>query len=374
MRKRVLVGISGGVNSAVAAALLKSQGFEVHGVHLQLWNPERIKKKEPMFQGRCCKVVAPQEIEKLCDKIDIPFKIIPAYDEFEDKVEDFFVHTCLQSLTPNPCFQCNVWIKFPYLLKAADQLGFDLIATGHSAQVIQELTTGKAHLHKAADPKRDQSYFLFAVSAKALARTLMPLGNLQLLMIQRLAIQFDLRIDEKEDHQEICFNDPQEYRALFQKKVPLTMRAKGLIRATDASIIGEHDGIFEFRLGQRLSQRLPNAVFSVKNPEDFFVLGFDPAHAELIVGPEEKLFQKELQARHVRFLHPVEGLREIRCKAKLSPKHTEAWCQVCLFENNTANIRFEDPQRVIAAGQSIVFYREDEVLGGGLIDRIIENK
>jgi tRNA-specific 2-thiouridylase len=355
--------MSGGVDSSVTAALLKSQGFDVVGVHMQLWDHGAVNVER--FGGRCCSLVDSNDARRVCDKIDVPYYVINAQDVFMDKVVDYFVHEYLQNRTPNPCAQCNNQIKFSYLFQKADELDCHWVATGHYAQVIHENHPPVSRLMKAVDPHKDQTYFLFGLTQQALQRTLMPLGSLTKMSVRKLAEEFGLLVAKKADSQEICFIGEEGYKGFIEKRVAPQLRPTGMIRTLEGTVVGEHDGLHRYTIGQRKGLQI-----QVKDPDQYFVIGYDTQNQSLIVGPESHLFHKELIASPMNWIRPMDTLHGIRCKARIRSRHEEADCRVTCFENNQVHVEFDEPQRAITPGQAIVFYLENEALGGAFIDRV----
>ncbi len=358
--------MSGGVDSSVTAALLKSQGYDVIGVHMQLWDHGKANLER--FGGRCCSIIDSNDARRVCDKIDIPYYVINAQDVFLDKVVDYFVHEYLQSRTPNPCAQCNNQIKFNYLFQKAEELGCQFVATGHYSLVVHDEQSKLARLYKANDPQKDQSYFLFGLTQKALQKTLMPLGGLSKTMVRKLADEFSLPVANKADSQEICFIGDEGYKDFIEKRVAAHLRPKGIIRTVEGKVVGDHFGLHRYTIGQRRGLQL-----TVQDPDQYFVVDFDPVNHVLIVGPETELFHQELIATKMNWIRPITGIQSIPCKAKIRSRHEEAECRVTPFENDTVIVEFTEAQRAITPGQAIVFYEGQEVLGGGFIDRLVKN-
>lgn len=363
----VVAAMSGGVDSAVTAALLKQEGYDVIGITLQIWQEHAEQGK----YGGCCSLGAVEDARRAAAKIGIPHYVLNFRDYFADKVIDKFVAEYSRGRTPNPCVECNRSVKFDELLRHAQDLGADYLATGHYARIRRNEVTGRHELLRAVDLEKDQSYALYTLTQAQLSKTLMPLGHLSSKQeTRRLAAEWGLALADKPDSQEICFVPREGYVAFLKEKAPFTARP-GRIVDTDGKTLGEHPGIAFFTVGQR--RRLP------ANPDGpLFVLSLDAETNTVVVGREADLYADGLIASNCIWSslpdlenagEPLAVYAKIRYNGALSRARIQPGA-----EAGTVEARFKTPQRAVTPGQSAVFYNgagtEDGqvVVGGGIIE------
>ncbi len=348
MRERVVVAMSGGVDSSVAAAKLKDEGYDVIGISLQLHDLAADEENE---FGSCCSLSDLNDARRVADRIGIPFYVTDMETEFKGAVIDDFVSEYLAGRTPHPCVRCNEKVKFHKLMDWAMDLGASKLATGHYAQIRD------GALAKGADPDKDQSYFLFTLNKKDLARTMFPVGDLKKPEVRALAEKYGLAVAKKPDSQEICFVQGKSYREVVEEAAPPGALRPGNIVDPDGQVLGAHVGLHGYTIGQRKGLDVGSLV-------PLYVLRLDPAKNEVVVGPEEKLFRKRATVSNLNWIEdvPKTALAKIRYRAKESP------VEIASLPDGRAEVHFSVPQRAIAPGQAMVFYEGDKVLGGGWID------
>lgn len=369
----VVAAMSGGVDSAVTAALLKEEGYDVIGITLQIWQEHADQGK----YGGCCSLGAVEDARRASAKIGIPHYVLNFRDYFADKVIDKFVSEYSKGRTPNPCVECNRSVKFEELLRQAENLGADYLATGHYARIRFNETTGRYELLRAMDHDKDQSYALFTLTQKSLSKTLMPLGHLSSKQeTRRIAREWGLGVASKPDSQEICFVPKEGYVTFLNQKAPGTMRP-GKIVDTSGKVLGDHFGIANYTIGQR--KRLP-----ASNTGPLFVVSLDPDTNTVVVGSDEDLFAPGFLADDCNW-SSIESLETeverrgsgLPCFAKIRYNGTATAATLMPGVNGMVEGRFEEPQRAVTPGQAAVFYGgEGEetgnvVIGGGTIEQAL---
>ncbi|MBI4234637.1 MAG: tRNA 2-thiouridine(34) synthase MnmA [Chloroflexi bacterium] len=353
--KRVIVAMSGGVDSSVAALLLREAGYQVAGVTMRLWTPER--PDAPVGQRRCCGVEDIEDARRACQVMSIPHYVLNAEREFHAFVVDYFVREYQRGRTPHPCIACNDRIKFDFLLRRAMLLGADFIATGHYARV--DGGVGGLRLLKGIDPAKDQSYVLFGLPRGVLGRVLLPVGGYTKARVRALARAAGLPNADKPDSQEICFIPQGDYRQFLAQRVKPT---PGEITDSQGRVLGQHRGIEFFTIGQRRG-------LGVAAGAPLYVVGLDLQANQVIVGPEEELYQTSLWASGVNWLAGAAPAESVEVTVKIRYKAPEVPATL-LVGAEGVEVRFHQPQRAVTPGQAVVFYLGEEVLGGGFIEAI----
>ena len=355
-KKKVVVGMSGGVDSSVAAYLLKEQGYDVIGVTMQIWQDEESKIQEE--NGGCCGLSAVDDARKVAAQIGIPYYVMNFKKDFQEKVIDYFVDEYLHGRTPNPCIACNRYVKWESLLTRSMEIGADYIATGHYARV-EQLPNGRYAIRHSATWSKDQTYALYNLNQDQLRRTLMPVGEYEKDQIREIAKEIGLQIANKPDSQDICFVSDDDYASFIEEesnqKIP-----EGNFVTPDGKILGRHKGIIHYTIGQRKGLGLALG-------HQAFVLEIRPDTNEVVIGTNEDLMTTRVRANKLNFM-TVEDLEgEMRVFAKIRYNHKGDWCTVRKTGEDEIECIFETPQRAVTPGQALVLYDGDYVLGGGTI-------
>ena len=364
---RVVVAMSGGVDSSVAAALLVQQGYEVIGIMLRLWAEEGNNTYGAPNSNRCCAPEAVADARAIAQGLGIPFYDIHAESIFKQRVVDPWIDAYADAVTPNPCFNCNRSIRFGFLMQRALALGAEFLATGHYARV--EHTPGEPgapyRLLKGLDAKKDQSYVLHVLGQRDLARAMFPCGGFTKPEVRELARRFGLPTAERAESQDLCFLTQGDYRGFLARQAPDIAQPGPILTASGAEI-GTHDGLPHYTVGQRKGLNLnPHSASS----EPLYVLKLDPAHNALIVGPASQLGEREVLVRAMHYCSDATPMEPIRCTAKVRYKAKEADCTLTPLPDGGARVVFDEPQRDATPGQGLVAYDGDAVIGGGLIAR-----
>ena len=344
MKKRVAVAMSGGVDSSVAAALLKKAGYEVSGLHMRLGADIMLSNLEAL--------------EQTCRLLDIPLYKLDLESEFKQLVVDYFCQEYSRGRTPNPCVACNQYIKFDIMLERAMETGVDYFATGHYAQVG---TSAEGYrLLKAVDITKDQSYFLYTMGQEQLRHLLLPLGEMAKERVKAIAKELDLPISGHRDSQDVCFIPDNDYRAFVAEKVPLKA---GEIVDINGKILGKHEGLPLYTVGQRQGLGLSSS-------EPFYVLKIDAKTNKIVVVSREQSLHNVLFSRQLSWVSGQSPELTMDAMAKIRYQAPEAAAELYPMDNGL-EVRFVEPQSAMAPGQSVVFYRGEEVLGGGVIDAVL---
>lgn len=352
---RVLLGMSGGVDSSVSAIVLKEMGYEVIGATMKLWEDKETKERE----GGCCSFSAVNDAKRVCDKLGIPHYTLNCEEEFQHHVIDHFVCSYENCKTPNPCIECNRYLKFGVFYQKALELQCDYVATGHYAKIEYAEEYQQYVMKKSEADKKDQTYFLYSIPKEVLPKIIYPLENFKdKEEVRKLAEKYGLNVANKKDSQEVCFIPDNDYVRFIQKTKNSKFKI-GNIVLKDGTILGKHKGLIHYTVGQRKG-------LGVSYSKPLYVTKLDQEKTEVIVGEERELYQTELEAKECNFLLDLDISKPIEITAKVRYRAKEAKA-ILTMKNEIAHVVFEEPQRAITAGQSVVFYLGDVVLGGGKI-------
>jgi tRNA-specific 2-thiouridylase len=355
MKPKVVVAMSGGVDSSLAAALLKQQGYEVTGMMLRLWS-------EPGKEdsNRCCTPDAMALARRVAAKLDIPFYAVDAKEVFRSTVVQAFLDGYTRGLTPNPCLVCNRMVRWEFLLSHARALGAERLATGHYVRLV-EAEDGRVEVHRARDHSKDQSYVLCTLTQEKLGQAVFPLGGYLKTEVRALAEELELASAQRPDSQDLCFLAGEDYRSFLRRHAPQALTRTGPIVDRAGRVLGEHQGLAFYTIGQRKGLGVPSAV-------PLYVLEKHVSANTLVVGGEQELGRSELDAGQVNWLDGVSPAQPFRVEVKTRYTGKEAAALVALLPGGRVHVRFDAPQRGITPGQAAVFYDGGRLLGGGLIE------
>ncbi|MEX5212811.1 MAG: tRNA 2-thiouridine(34) synthase MnmA [Nitrospiraceae bacterium] len=358
-RQTVMLGMSGGVDSSVAASLLVAQGYDVRGVTLQVWEheDETVSASKRWQERGCCKVGIAKFVAK---RLEIPHEVIDTRERFRRSVIDDFVGGYINGLTPNPCVRCNERVKLRTLVELAHERGMDYVATGHYARILRE--KDRWTFHRALDTGKDQSYFLYRIDPAWLPRTLFPLGGMRKADVWREAEALELPIDELKESQEICFVSHGDYRTFLEQEAPQAHRP-GHFMDAEGRVLGKHEGVAFYTPGQRRG-------LGVAVGQRLYVQKVEPRMNVVVLGPDESLYSDACEVGDLHIIDPTQlsSRQEIQVKVRYATPASPA--SIDSMGEGTLLVRFHQPQRALSPGQSAVFYDGSRVLGGGIISPV----
>lgn len=356
-KKTAVVGMSGGVDSSVAAYLLKKQGYNVIGVTMQIWQDEALEVQEE--EGGCCGLSAVEDARRVAASLEIPHYVMNFKKEFQSQVMDYFVQEYMAGRTPNPCIACNRYVKWESLLQKSLGLGADYIATGHYARV-EQLENGRFAIRRSVTTKKDQTYALYNLTQEQLARTLMPVGDYEKEEIRKIAQEIGLNVAAKPDSQEICFIPDHDYASFIQAYTGKEDQPGNFVDL-QGNVLGRHRGITHYTVGQRKGLNL-----SMGHP--VFVVAIRPETNEVVIGENQDVFTNTLRCSKLNWM-AVDGLEdgELRLSAKIRYSHKDEPCVIRKIGEDLVECIFDRPVRAVTPGQAVVFYQGDYVAGGGTI-------
>jgi len=350
-QKKVMIGMSGGVDSSVAAYILKQKGYDVTGVTMQIWQEDKEQ------EGSCCSLTAVEDARRVATKLDIPYYVINFKKVFDEKVIQYFIKEYLAGRTPNPCIACNRYVKFEEFLNKAISMDMDYVATGHYARV--DYRDGRYLLMKSASKKKDQTYVLYNLTQEQLSKTLFPLEDITKEEVRAIAKKLKLNVASKPDSQEICFVEDNNYGKFLKENSTLKTKPGDIID-TKGKLLGRHNGIYNYTIGQRKG-------LGISSNRPLFVIDIDPINNQIVVGDDSEGFGKTLIAEDINLIAIEKLTKERRVSAKIRYAAQESPALIKPLKDDKILVEFDTPQRAITPGQAVVFYDGDIVLGGGTI-------
>ena len=365
----IAVAMSGGVDSSVVAGMLHRDGHPCVGLTMQLWNQRRLPElATDASSGRCCSLDDVYDARYVANRVGIPYYVVNFEDQFEQHVVKPFVEEYLAGRTPIPCTLCNNFIKFDQFLEMADAVGATKIATGHYAQIRHDEASGRWQMLRSKDVVKDQTYFLFGLTQEQLARTMFPLGGMTKPEVRALAEDLGLPVAEKPDSQEICFVPNGDYAAFIQAYFKEQGRDAGATRgeivSSEGEVLGRHDGVHHFTVGQRKGIQVPH-----RKPEPLYVIETDPQTRRVKVGSNADLMRGDFGVKDVNWISIAAPRQPVRASVRIRNRHQPSAAMLTPGVDPTrVRVHFDEPQRAVTPGQGAVFYDGELVLGGGWIE------
>lgn len=357
MKVKVVVGMSGGVDSSVAAYLLKEQGYDVIGVTMQIWQDEERTSMEE--SGGCCGLSAVDDARRVADKIGIPYYVLNFKKEFKENVINYFIDEYAKGLTPNPCIACNRYVKWESLLNKALGIDADYIATGHYARIVKNPNNGRFTIKTANTEAKDQTYALYNLTQFQLEHTLMPIGNYKKDEVRKIANDIGLLVANKPDSQDICFIPDGDYSKFIKENSNIEIK-EGNFVDSNGKILGKHEGIFNYTIGQRkglgLSFGIPMYVSEIRADNN-----------EVVLSENEGLFKNKVIIKDFNFMSVSDIEGDVKVLGKLRYSQKQSPCIIRKIDKRFVEAIFDEPQRAVTPGQAAVFYDGEYVLGGGTI-------
>ena len=356
MNKKALIAMSGGVDSSVAAFLTKQQGFECIGATMKLFNNDDVHVAS---EKSCCSLEDVEDARSVALSLGMPYYVFNFTDRFKEDVIDRFVAAYENGATPNPCVDCNRYLKFEKLFSRARELDYDYVVTGHYARIEYNEATGRYNLKKAIDETKDQTYFLYSMTQEQLEHTLFPLGNLRKTEVRKIAGENGFVNAKKHDSQDICFVQNGKY-ADFIKEYTKKDYLSGDFVLKDGTVLGKHNGIIHYTIGQRKG-------LGISYKEPLYVTEINVAENKVVLGNNSDLFTSTLYANNINLISVSDIEKPIKIKAKVRYSQSDQDATVVKVDEDLIKIEFDQPQRAITKGQAVVLYDGDNVLGGGTI-------